>query len=127
MEIIMSPQEWRRRHKTRGLREKTRGFLWRRWNPDDIPHQRSPKPKLVVTETIPNDLDRGDCPEPLQLQDMSSQSLPLIGSCPGSQERDSLGRSEGSVSSKTDDDIFQADNGIIVNRYQQVNLQSDIL
>jgi len=116
---IVKVKEWRRRHKTRGLRDKTRGFLWRRWNPDDIPHQRSPKPKLIVTENIPNNLG-GECPESLK-QDVSTQSLPLIEISPGRGEGDSLGRSEGSFSSKTDDDIFQTDNGIIV------NLQSDIL
>ena len=125
-------QDWRRRHKTRGFRDK-KGFLWRRHGtPDEIPHQRSPKLKLRVKETFANDLSNGECLRPALLQDISSQSLPLIEASTIQQDRESLDKSLTSVSVssnkiETDDDILHNDNGIIVNRYQHVNLQWPIL
>jgi len=124
----ISVKDWRRRHKTRGFRDK-KGFPWRRHGtPDEIPHQRSPKLKLRVEETFANDLSNGECLRPALLQDISSQSLPLIEASTIQQDRESLDKSLTSVSVssnkiETDDDILHNDNGIIVNRYQHVNLQ----
>ena len=39
-------QEWRKRHRIRRLRD-NKGFVWSRWVPEEVAHQRAPKPHLL--------------------------------------------------------------------------------
>ena len=117
--MLIYYQEWRRKQQTPGFRD-NKGFIWRRWNPDHIPHQRPPKPKLVINYAASDDSqtpDEGECSQPSELQDISSQSLPLLESlkdrmAPGDVKQDS---SESLSKSITEDDNLP--NGIFDPRY----------
>ena len=117
--MMIDCQEWRRKQQNPGFRD-NKGFVWRRWNPDHIPHQRPPKPKLVINYAASDDSqtpEEGECSQPSELQDISSQSLPLLDSlkdpkAPPDENQDS---SESLSKSMTEDDNIH--NGIIVSRY----------
>ena len=115
--MLIDCQEWRRKHQSPGFRD-NKGFVWRRWNPDHISHQRPPKPKLVISYADDSKTpDEGECSEPSELQDISSQSLPLLDSLKGlkASQDPNQDSSESLSKSMTEDDNFQ--NGIIVPRY----------
>ena len=74
-------------------------------------------PQLTIKPNLSNEVDSLD-----QDESISSRSLPLLDASRLHQDRESPDKSLTSVSSsKTDDDIFHGDNGIIVNRYEHVN------
>ena len=118
--MMIDCQEWRRKQQNPGFRD-NKGFVWRRWNPDHIPHQRPPKPKLVINYAASDDSqtpEEGECSQPSELQDISSQSLPLLDSLKDKKASPDLNQdsSESSLSkSMTEDDNFH--NGIVVPRY----------
>ena len=77
-------------------------------------------PQLTIKQNLSNEVDSLD-----QDEDISSRSLSLLDPSTLQQDRESPDKSVTSVSSsKTDDDIFHVDNGMIVNRYEHVNWQS---
>ena len=117
--MMIDCQEWRRKQQNPGFRD-NKGFVWRRWYPDHIPHQRPPKPKLVINYAASDDSqtqEEGECSQPSELQDISSQSLPLLDSLKDKKASPDLNQDSGESLSKsmTEDDNFQ--NGIIVPRY----------
>lgn len=46
MSDIVNDKEWRKRHRIRRLRD-NKGFVWSRWVPEEVAHQRAPKPHLL--------------------------------------------------------------------------------
>ena len=114
--MLINCQEWRRKQQSPGFRD-NKGFVWRRWNPDNIPHQRPPRPKLVINFASDSKTpDEGECSHPSELQDISSQSFPFLDSlkdplAPPEVTQDS---SQSLSKSMTEDDNIH--NGIIVPR-----------
>lgn len=74
---IVNEKEWKRRHKMKRL--KSKGFVWRRWIPDQIAHQRPPQPQIAkVGPTKPKHLSSHDEINPKQIiSRLSSESIDL--------------------------------------------------
>ena len=111
--MLIDCQEWRRKQQRPGFRD-NKGFVWRPWNPDHIPNQRAPKPKLVINhaDDFPTP-DEGERSQPSELQDISSHSLPLLDSLKDKKASPDLKQdsSESLSTSMTEDDNFH--NGIV--------------
>lgn len=54
MSDIVNVKEWRRRHKIRGFKD-NKGFVWKRWIPDEVAHQRPPKPHIIKQQSSDNE------------------------------------------------------------------------